>query len=350
MKEVLIHLENRLSKVIVGGSINEIEKFADTKKTIVITDENLSNNYHEKFANYRSIVIGTGEGIKTFETVEDIVSKMIDMGADRNSFILAIGGGIVCDVAGFAASIFMRGIKFGFISTSILSQVDASVGGKNGVNVRGFKNMIGLFNQPEFVICDHDMLATLPDIEYTNGLSELIKSASLNDDDFFDFLEIEADNITKRDEKSIHEMIYRSVKFKASIVQEDERESGIRKILNLGHTIGHALEKIKGTAHGFAVAAGMGAVTEMSVETGLLDPKTSERIRNLIDRLGLDSDIKNFVDEDDINEIINVMASDKKKTGNSIDFIMLEDLGKPVIKKFEIDKLKEMLKKIIQGV
>jgi len=350
LKEIQIRLENRISTVRVGGSINELPELAPPEKTIIVTDENLNRLYHEKFSGYRVIVIGTGEGIKTVNTVEEITSKMIQYGADRSSFLVAVGGGIVCDIAGFAASIFMRGIRFGFISTSVLSQVDASVGGKNGVNLGGLKNMLGVFNQPDFVICDHEMLSTLPDVEYTNGLSEVIKSACLGDTQFFEFLEENKNQILEKDMDVIHEFIKRSVMFKASIVEEDEKESGIRKILNLGHTIGHGLEKIKSIPHGFAIAAGMGAAAEFSVKLNLLNKDCAIRIMSLIDSLGLDSNLKNFVSEENIEELITAISSDKKKQGASVDFILLEDIGRPVIKKIEITKLRELLGDLLNGV
>jgi len=349
LKEIRIELENRSSLVKVGGSIDEIRKLTDPADTIIVTDENIKRLYSEKLEGYRVIVIGTGEKIKTFETVEDIVAKLIEYGAGRKSFLLAVGGGIVCDIAGFAASVFMRGIRFGFVSTSVLSQVDASVGGKNGVNVRGLKNMMGVFNQPEFVICDHDMLSTLPDIEYTNGLGEVVKSACLNDREFFEYLEKNTDRIIAKESEVLHEIIKKSVIFKASVVEQDEKESGLRKILNLGHTIGHGLEKTGTIPHGFAIAAGMGAAAEISVEMGFLVKETAHRIRKLIDSLGLDSELKNAVKQEQLDSLIAAMASDKKKEGDSVDFILLEDIGRPVIKKIEIPELRKILTKILRG-
>lgn len=349
MKEILIELDNRKSRVQVGGSIKSIGELTDPGNTFIITDSNLNRFYADSFEGYRVIEIGTGEKIKTLDTVEEISAQLIEMGADRSSFILAIGGGIVCDIAGFVASIFMRGVNFGFISTSVLSQVDASVGGKNGVNLRGLKNMVGVFNQPEFVICDHDMLGTLPKIEFTNGISEVIKSACLSSSNFFEYLEDNLHGINSRENSVVHEIIYRSVEFKAEIVMEDERETGIRKILNLGHTIGHGLEKIIEVPHGFAIAAGMGAVADISVNMGLLPSEQSARIKSLINDTGLDSDINNLIGEEDLERLINAMASDKKKSGDSISFILLEGIGKPIIKKIEISQLRQLLSKLLKG-
>ena len=174
------------SNIYIGESLQNVEEYLPKGKTIIITDENVKNHYLSDFPDCPVITISTGESIKTLATVESIYRQLINLDVDRQTFILAIGGGIVCDIAGFVASTFQRGLRFGFVSTSLLSQVDASVGGKNGVNFDSYKNMVGVFMQPEFVICDIKLLNTLPKEEVANGFAEIVKHALIEDYSMFE--------------------------------------------------------------------------------------------------------------------------------------------------------------------
>jgi len=339
VKEVRINIGDRVSKVNIGESIGNIRKYASPGETVIVTDENLNSYYSSAWSGYPAIVIGTGELIKTITTVENIIRQLIALRAHRKTFLLGIGGGIVCDIAGFAASIYMRGIPFGFVSTSLLSQVDASVGGKNGVNVDGLKNMAGVINQPEFVICDHEMLHTLPDEEYFNGIAELVKTACLDSGGLFRFISENRERLRNRDVEIIPEAVYRSVMFKAKIVEEDEREENIRKILNLGHTIGHAVEKVKGIKHGFAVSAGIGFALELSMSYGLIDTSSVQEVKDLLKYFGLPSGLSEIAAESDIAGILEAVESDKKKGGDTINFILLEGIGRSRIQSIRIENL-----------
>jgi 3-dehydroquinate synthase len=348
LERIDINLGNRISSVYTDESIRNIGKYASPEKSIIITDTNLDAHYSQEFAPYRKIVIGTGEAVKTLSTVEKISLELVNHGADRNTFILGIGGGIVSDIAGFTASVYMRGLKFGFVSTSLLSQVDASVGGKNGVNLQGLKNMLGLFNQPEFVICDHEMLSTLPRYEYINGIAELVKTACLDSEGLFEFISDNRDKILAKDRDAVHESVLRCVRFKASVVEEDERESGLRRILNLGHTAGHAIEKITGTGHGYAIAAGMGFVCDLSAEMGIMKKDEGEKIKSLLEYFGLPSNIKGIPGADDIPALAGAIAADKKKGGASVAFVLLEEAGKPVIKNIPLNDVENLIRKNIE--
>ncbi|MCD4721091.1 MAG: 3-dehydroquinate synthase, partial [Desulfobacula sp.] len=189
MKTFHVNGLSGLSSIYVGERLKNLENYLPSTQTIIVTDENIKKYYQKDFPDVPIITIGTGEDIKTLATVETILKELIRYSCDRSSFILGIGGGIVCDITGFAASVFLRGVNFGFVSTSLLSQVDASVGGKNGVNLDSYKNMVGVFNQPEFVICDIDLLNTLPKKEISNGFAEIVKHALISDHDMFDFIE-----------------------------------------------------------------------------------------------------------------------------------------------------------------
>ncbi|HOP62283.1 MAG TPA: 3-dehydroquinate synthase [Spirochaetota bacterium] len=348
MREIRITLENRESTVYTGETLSAIRKFAAPENSVIITDCNILKYYSSSFKGYPVIELGTGEGIKNLSTVENIIRRMIELRCTRNTFLIGIGGGIVSDIAGFTASIFMRGIRFGFVSTSLLSQVDASVGGKNGVNVDMTKNMAGVFSQPEFVICDHGMLKTLPDEEYTNGLAELVKTACLENDGLFDFVSQNREKIRSMDMDAVSEAVYRCVRYKAGIVEEDERENGPRRVLNLGHTIGHAIEKVKGLKHGFAVSAGTGIALDISLMEGITDKAAVEDIKSLLQYFGLPSGTKGIISKDNLNDIMNAVESDKKRESESVNFVLLEKPGKPLIKGIGFSELSVMLNDILQ--
>ena len=247
MKTIEIHGQTGRSKIVIGESLENLEKYTPSTKKIIITDENLNRLYHHRFPPWNVIEIGTGEKIKTLETVVYIFKKLVELEIDRSCFIIGIGGGIVCDITGFVASTYMRGLPFGFVSTSLLSQVDASIGGKNGVNFDGYKNMIGVFNQPHFVICDPEMLKTLPHKELLSGFAEVVKHAAIGSEELFIFLEKNFPRALALDAGTLEKLVYDSVIIKAKVVEKDEKEKGERRILNFGHTLGHALEKTSGT-------------------------------------------------------------------------------------------------------
>lgn len=343
MREIRINLENRLSTVYAGGSIDDIGRYADLSKCIIVTDVNVHRLYSERFRGIPSIVIGTGEGIKTLATVEQIMRELIAMGADRNTFILGIGGGIVTDITGFAASIFMRGLDFGFVSTTLLAQVDASVGGKNGVNIDRLKNMAGVFCQPRFVICDQSMLSTLTEEEYRNGMAELIKTACLDSTGLYDFVCEHREDLRSRDAAAIEEAVYRCAAFKASVVTQDERETGLRRILNLGHTAGHAVEKVHGVAHGHAVAAGIGFSLFVSKKMGLINNAAAEQVVSVLKFFGLPSGIYDTASAEDAARLAEAAASDKKRDGSTVKFVLLEDIGKPVIQDIKLSDLEKLI-------
>ena len=281
MQTITIKTENRISRILIGEKLQNLDKYLPAGKTIIITDENVLKHYGKEIDRFKVITIGLGENFKTLETLQHIFDRLIRLEADRSTFIVGIGGGIICDVSGFAASVFMRGLRFGFVSTTLLSQVDASVGGKNGVNFRKYKNMIGVFNQPEFVICDTTMLATLDPREFRAGFSEIIKAAAIRDENLFNYLEKHTDEALANKPDVIEKIIYDSVMIKASVVQADEKEKGERKILNFGHTFAHAIEHMTGMLHGEAVAVGMALATDFSVKSGFLKEQEGERIRSV---------------------------------------------------------------------
>lgn len=225
MQEYIIKLEIGYSRILVGESLSNVNKYLPHENVVIITDENVHRLYKDKFPDYPVITIGTGEKIKTLDSVAEITDELIRLGVDRGSFILGIGGGVVCDITGFVASIYMRGVDFGYVSSTLLSQVDASIGGKTGVNFGGYKNMLGLFRQPEFVLCDTNMFETLNEKDYRSGFAEVVKYGVIKDPELFKYLSDHTDEIEKREPGFLAKIVGDSVKIKAEVVRKEDRKS-----------------------------------------------------------------------------------------------------------------------------
>jgi len=338
LKIVECKTSGKYSKIFVGGDLGSLSDYIVPSKTIIITDEKVDELYSGNFPDCRKIVIGTGELNKTLDTVEYIYESLLKYNAVRDTFILGIGGGIVTDVAGFAASTYLRGLKFGFAATTLLSQIDASVGGKNGVNFNTYKNYIGSFNQPEFVICATDLLRSLPMDEIINGLGEAAKHAFIFNCGLDNFLETEYNRIIQLDSSAVERVVYDSVLNKAAVVERDEKETGERRILNFGHTIGHAIESVMKVSHGKAVSIGMVIAAKISNRYNVLSEDRTHRMINILKNLQLPIDI-----DIDPELIINAVYKDKKRTDDYINFVLLEDIGKPVIKQIELKVLEDII-------
>jgi 3-dehydroquinate synthase len=332
MFQRLIRTGNSESLVVVGESFRNLAHYLPAgRRVIVITDVNILRYYGDFFSAWPVIEIGIGEKNKTTDTLAHIWRRLLECGADRNSFIVAAGGGIVCDVAGFAASTYMRGVPFGFVSTTLLSQVDASVGGKNGVNFGGYKNMIGTFHQPQFVLCDTTMTDTLPDREFISGFAEIVKAAAIRDAELFDYLEQNADMAVARNQEVIRHLVIESVKIKADVVEHDEREQGERRILNFGHTFGHAVEVLSGITHGEAVSVGMMMAAQRSAAECGFSQSHVDRIEGLLVRLGLP--VATDIPPEDI---LRMLLKDKKRENDAIYLVLLSEIGKSFIRKTPI--------------
>jgi 3-dehydroquinate synthase len=338
MKTIEIKIPAHFSKIIIGAPLSNLKKYLPSQRCIIITDENILKYYRKELPEFPVISIGTGEKNKTLATLEQIFDKLVEMEADRTTCIIGIGGGIVCDVAGFAASVFMRGLRFGFVSTTLLSQVDASVGGKNGVNFRGFKNMLGVFNQPEFVICDPAMLMTLKGNEFRAGFSEIVKAGAIKSLKLFEYLETNAEKALKNDLDVIENLVYESVLIKSEVVEADEREKGERRKLNFGHTFAHAFENKTTVLHGEAVSMGMIVASELSHKLGYLSESDLSRIRNLLKCLQLP-----VIPVIDMETAFDAMKKDKKREGDSIYMILLKQIGEAVVQKFTYKQLEKLL-------
>lgn len=282
----------------------------------IVADKNVADIYHNIMPAGRFYRYAASEENKTLASAEDILKWLKSEGALRDSVLMAVGGGITGDVAGFAAALYMRGIKIIQMPTTLLAMVDSSVGGKTGVNFDGIKNNLGAFHQPREVIIDINFLHTLSNEEFLNGLAESIKIAAIADADFFWFLRENRDAVLKRDEETLEKLISRSCTLKAAVVEADEKESGLRRLLNFGHTVAHAIEtdshhKI---LHGCAVAMGMIYETEYAFQKGIADKSVLDNVRGVLTEYGYN--LKYYPQDKDT--FLNALAKDKKATRNGI--------------------------------
>jgi 3-dehydroquinate synthase len=314
-----------------------IENLAKKENIILITDENIFAKQPGKFKGWKTIVVKAGEAFKNQKAVDEIINQLIEMNADRQSFIVGVGGGVVTDMAGYAASVYMRGVKFAFAPTSILAMVDASVGGKNGVDVGVYKNLVGTINHPEFLLYDYSFLETLPDEEWINGFAEIIKHACIKDAAMFDLLETKTVNSFQSSKEEIGNLIQRNVDIKYNVVASDERETGERRLLNFGHTIGHAIENTAKLPHGSAISIGMAAACVISEKINGFSITGTERVKNLLSKYQLP-----VAFDFDRERTWDILLHDKKKSGKEMNFIVLGEIGKASIKKIPLPELREI--------
>jgi 3-dehydroquinate synthase len=306
-------------------------------KLVIITDPKVNKLYGEALSRHltedgfsvSTLLVPEGEEQKSLETAGRLYRELVSSNAERTTPILALGGGVIGDLAGFVAATYLRGVPLVQIPTTLLAQVDSSVGGKVAVDHGQLKNMIGAFYQPRLVIADTDTLKTLPAEELANGLAEVIKSAAIRDEEFFAFLEGNLERIKALDEKALEESVFQSVKIKAEVVEKDELDSGLRNILNYGHTIGHAIESVSDfkMKHGEAVAIGMLAAARIANKMGMLDENEVVRLKKVIERASLPTEMPDFK----IEEIMRAMRHDKKVRQNKVRFVLLKSIGNTLI-------------------
>jgi 3-dehydroquinate synthase len=335
-----LRLEGRMGRSVIatGDTIARLQSYCGEARSVIVTDPTVRGLHGRRFPPWSVIEIGVGERAKTLETVKSVYDGFLREGLDRGSMIVAIGGGIVCDVAGFAASTFLRGLPFGFVPTTLLAQVDASVGGKNGVNLYGYKNLVGTFAQPSFVLCDPDLLKTLPEEEVRNGFAEVVKQAAIGDPALFSFLEKTREEALALDPAAIDRIVNDCLKVKTAIVSRDELETGERRKLNFGHTLGHALEKVHGLRHGEAVSVGMMAAARLSVGKGFIGREDAARLEALLRDFGLPVTI-----QPDRGLVRAAVEKDKKRSDGGILFVLLDAIGSARIVPVTIDEIDEVI-------
>lgn len=328
----------RIGKDIIDRMILLIAKNHKAGRYAVITDECVGRLYGKKILsalkdiglNAALIEFPAGEASKNINTVMTITGKLMEMGADRETCLIALGGGVVGDVVGFVASIFMRSIPYLQIPTTLVAQVDSSIGGKTGVDLPYGKNLVGSFYQPAAVFASLNFLETLPDKEFNNGLAEIIKYGIIDDEQMFRTLEDNMDALKAKDPKLLLNVVENCCQIKKSVVEIDEKEEGLRRILNFGHTLGHALESVSkySITHGEGVAMGMVAAARISEKMGYLKSTEPARIEALIHQTGLPVKIPTSLDRE---KIIAQMKMDKKKKGDMVHFVLLKKIGMPFI-------------------
>lgn len=311
------------STVYFGRAAELLPSLSDGRRVVTVTDAAVLECHGELFVDAAPLTVGRGEESKTLESVAALYDGFIARGADRTSLVVGVGGGIVTDMAGFAAATYMRGVRFGFVPTTLLAQVDASAGGKNGVNVGGYKNMAGTFAQPEFVICDVRLLHTLPDREFRAGLAEALKAGIIADAELFRLLETAGFETLRRDDALTEEVVRRALRVKADIVARDECEHGDRRLLNLGHTMAHAIEKCsREMNHGEAVAVGTVMAARAAVRLGVMSGEDCGRVCRAVASLG-------FRTEPPVGlpALAAAAAKDKKSAGDSIHIVLPTSVG-----------------------
>ncbi len=354
MKTLNVSLGDRSYPIYIGTDLLSQPELLTThikhKEVLIVTNETIAPLYLDKVSqlliDYRSesVVLPDGEEFKTLEVLNQVFDKLLSSRFSRQVTIIALGGGVIGDMAGFAASCYQRGVPFIQIPTTLLSQVDSSVGGKTAVNHALGKNMIGAFYQPQCVIADTNTLNTLDDQQLASGMAEVIKYGLINDPEFFDWLEHNIDKLNARDPETLAEAIERSCIDKATVVAEDEQERGVRALLNLGHTFGHAIETGMGYGewlHGEAVACGMVMAAELSYRMGWITEGDVERIKAIIKAAHLPISPPQ---EMSVDQFMSLMAVDKKVQDGVIRLVLLKGIGQSVISDdYSLDKLKETI-------
>ena len=328
---------NKSIDCFFNAKFSMLKELVNKENTFLITDENVFAKQVDKFAGWKTIILKPGEPFKNQDAVNYAIDQLIQLQADRQSFIVGVGGGVITDIAGFVASIYMRGIKFGFVPTSILAMVDASVGGKNGIDVGVYKNLVGVINHPEFLLYDYSFLETLPDEEWVNGFAEIIKHACIKDESMFHFLEETSLEVLQSSENRIGKLIEQNVDIKYNVVANDERESGERKLLNFGHTIGHAIENTARLPHGSAISIGMIAACAISEKINNFSREETAKVRSLLSQYQLPVDFN--IDKE---KTWDILLHDKKKSGTDMSFVVLDKIGKGSIKKIPLPDLHEI--------
>lgn len=335
MKKLTYKFSNSSTVYYFDYGISHLKEIVDQRNSVIITDENIFNYHGKRFKNWNVIILRPGEQYKVQATVDAIVEQLIAMEADRKTTLVGVGGGVVTDITGYAASIYMRGVNFGFIPTTLLCMVDASIGGKNGIDVGVYKNLVGTIRQPSFILHDLNFLKSLPQAEWVNGFAEIIKHACIKDSRMF--MELEKNSLTKYQARKafISELIRRNAVLKTKVVQQDEFERGDRKLLNFGHTLGHALENQYELSHGQAISIGMTYASVISER--LLGFRNANRVARVL----LEYELPTFT-KFDKQKVFDVLKMDKKRERKDIHYVLLERVGKGVIKTIPLKQLEKI--------
>jgi 3-dehydroquinate synthase len=321
------------------ANFSQLRQLVDKKNAVLITDEKILLCHSSRLNGWNMIVLKSGEEHKTQETVDAVIDNLIEIGADRQTVLIGLGGGVITDITGYAASVYMRGLRFGFVPTSLLAMVDAAIGGKNGVDIGVYKNMVGTIRQPDFLLYDYSFLKTLPESEWRNGFAEIIKHACIRDAAMFKNLEQSDFEKFRRNKKAVGDLVERNANIKTKIVQQDEFEKGDRRLLNFGHTLGHALENLYQLPHGQAVSLGISAASELSEM--LSSFAEAQRVIDLLDQYGLPTDA-----EFDKSKVLQILKKDKKKEQDNINYVLLDKIGKGKVQQIPIKQIERFINQL----
>lgn len=318
---------------------SELAEITDAANSFIITDEHIFKAHPSKFGGWNTIVLKPGEAYKVQATVDSVIEQLIAMGADRKSTLIGVGGGVITDITGYVASVYMRGISFGFVPTTILAMVDASIGGKNGIDVGVYKNMVGTIRQPAFLLYDLSLLKSLPQKEWENGFAEIIKHACIKDAELFTELEQHSIAYYQANEAALQQLIERNASIKTKVVQQDEFEKADRKLLNFGHTLGHAIENKYQLMHGHAVSIGMVAAARISEEINNFYSDEKERLVKLIEQYNLPAKFS-F----DKAKAFETLKKDKKKEQDFMQYVLLSKIGESSVVNIPMIQLDQLIR------
>lgn len=329
---------NHTVQCYFNGSFAHIDQWAPIHQCIFITDENIASAHSAAFANKRTIVLKAGESSKQQQIIDYIINELIEKEADRDTWLIGVGGGVITDITGYVGAIYMRGLKTGLVPTSLLGMVDAAIGGKNGIDIGPYKNLVGSIKQPEFILFDSHWLTTLPSQEWSNGFAEIIKHACIRDVNMIEELLQHSIDWYQHHPKELATLIEKNVRLKWSIVASDPWEQNERRLLNFGHTIGHAIENTYHLSHGEAIAIGMMYAAKLSAAMSGLKERSIQMLEKALDQYQLPTQATI-----DWKKIVPMIQLDKKREGENIRFILLEEMGKGKVQEILLDTLQTLL-------
>lgn len=328
--------------VYFDAAFSQISSICDPSGVILLVDKEVNRLHASKLEGYRKIEIPGGEPTKQQATIDAVIQQLLNMEADRDCWIIGVGGGVITDIAGYVASIYKRGVKLGLVPTSIMAMADAAIGGKNGIDVGLYKNMVGTIYQPEFILYDYSFLDTLPVKEWVNGFAEIIKHACIKDAALFSLLEEHNLRDFQKEKRLSSQLIRKNAHIKLNIVTRDEFDNGDRRLLNFGHTIGHAIENLHQLPHGHAISIGMVAACSLSERLNKLHFSDAARIVILLAKYHLPVDI-----DTDYKHVFNVLKLDKKRSNQFIHFVLLKNIGDAETQPVDLAYLEEHIHQLV---
>lgn len=339
MKKISCTFSNARVDYYLDAGMAHLKKLVRPDRCVLLADEHVFAAHTKQFKGWNCIVLKAGEEYKVQATVDSVVEQLIALEADRATTLVGVGGGVITDLTGYIASVYMRGIPFGFIPTTILSLVDASIGGKNGIDVGVYKNMVGVIRQPSFILHDYSLLTSLPETEWVNGFAEIIKHACIRDAAMF--RELGSKDLThyRKHKKALAALIARNVGIKNAVVKKDEFEKGDRRLLNFGHTLAHALENQYELSHGQAVAIGMVAACEISSKyNGFAQ---TQQVEEMILKYGLPARA-----QFDHRKVMAVLKMDKKREKKDMRYILLRKIGQACVESIPVKELEKLIQQL----